>query len=76
MQSPAFHDAPNTPVTECFICSEGAFLHGAFKLALEAFNEPVNFEVDSCVDHRVEMATSVFQSESVGVAQVLCDLHA
>jgi hypothetical protein len=60
MAPPALHDPSNPPVTERLVCSERTFLHGTFKFPLEALDQPVNFQVNACVDEGVEVAAGVF----------------
>ena len=61
MSPSALHDAPNAPVAEGLIRAEGALLHRTLQFALEALNQPVDFEVHACVDKAVEMAAGVLE---------------
>jgi hypothetical protein len=56
MLSASFHDTTYSPVAECLVRTEGAFLHGTFELSFKSLDEPVHFEVYARVDHVIEVA--------------------
>jgi hypothetical protein len=65
-----FHDAPDSCIAECLIRSKGAFFHRTLEFLLKSFDEPVNLQVDTSVDKRVEVAAGVFESKCIRVWKI------
>jgi len=40
-----------------------------------SLNQPLNFQIDSCIDEAIEMPGGMFETESIGVGQVRYDLE-
>ncbi|THD00475.1 hypothetical protein EYZ11_000039 [Aspergillus tanneri] len=55
MPPSALHNPPYPPVAERLIRPEGAFLHRAFQLSLEALYQPVDFQMNSSVNKGIEV---------------------
>jgi len=75
MTAASLHDALDPAIAKGFIGPEGALLHGTLQVALEALDQPIDLEMHTGGDDRVEVMGGMLESEGIRIGEIGGDVQ-